>query len=257
MPAATDSRAVPRLSHGRVRCMVPRQPNAEGPVSFSLERIAVAFALGYVALFVSLIAFTTNGPDPTLKPADEMARAVSEGDAMRASALLGFAAALAFAGFAVCLAFMVVRRGHRLASALIVAAGAVVVATDAISSAALIVAVEAADRNLGAGVFAAFGDLHTAALLLEIAPIGVVLLLAWRAGLGRIVSWAGIVVGVGCLLAPGAEMSRDFDQGPFGFAVVVWFIGLPLWLIATSIVLLRRGTQPHADRVLEQLDRPA
>jgi hypothetical protein len=48
------------------------------------------------------------------------------------------------------------------------------------------------------------------------------------------------------VLAAGAAMSRDFDQvhragGPFGFAVVLWFIGLPIWLIVTSIVLLRRG----------------
>src|SRR6476619_6343078 len=48
-------------------------------VSLPIERLAALFALAYVGLFVGLIAFTTNGPDPTLQPADEMARAVSEG----------------------------------------------------------------------------------------------------------------------------------------------------------------------------------
>ena len=215
-------------------------------VSLPLTRIAALFALGYVALFIGLIAFTTNGPDPTLRPGDEMARAVTEGGAMRASALLGFAASLSFAGFAVSLAVLLARSGDVLGAALTAVSGGLVAAIDAISAAALIVAVEAADRGLGAGVFAAFGDLHTAALLLELPPVGFVLVFAWRAQLGRVVSWLGLVVGAGCVLGPAAAMSQDFDRGPFGFAVVIWFVGLPLWLIATSIVLLRRSRQADA-----------
>ena len=53
-------------------------------MSLPIERLAALFALAYVGLFVGLIAFTTNGPDAMLQPADEMARAVSEGTAMRA-----------------------------------------------------------------------------------------------------------------------------------------------------------------------------
>ncbi|MEK6274958.1 MAG: hypothetical protein AABM30_06410 [Actinomycetota bacterium] len=216
-----------------------------------MERIAAALGLAYVALFASLLAFTTDGPDPTLPPAEEMARAVSESGAMRASALLGFAASLAFAGFAACLALILVRRGETVAAVLTAVAGAVAGATAATSFAALIVAVEAADRDLGAGVFASFGDLHTAALLLELPAVGVVLLMAWRAGLGRIVSWMGIVVGIGCVVAAGAVMSEDFDHGPLGIAIFIWFVGLPLWLIATSTVLIRRGAQPAARPALE------
>lgn len=82
-------------------------------MSLPIERLAALFALAYVGLFVGLIAFTTNGPDATLQPADEMARAVSEGTAMRASALLGFAASIAFSGFATCLApHAPAARGH-------------------------------------------------------------------------------------------------------------------------------------------------
>ena len=44
----------------------------------SLDRLAAVFALGYVGLFAGLIMFTAEGPDPTLPPAEEMARAVSE-----------------------------------------------------------------------------------------------------------------------------------------------------------------------------------
>ena len=117
------------------------------------------------------------------------------------------------------------------------------------SAAGLIVAVEAADRALGADVFAAFGDLHTAALLLELAPLGIVLIVAWRARLGRVVSWMGLVVGIGCVIASGAVMSQDFDRGPLGIAVVVWFLGLPLWLVATSIVLIQRGARPEGSPV--------
>jgi hypothetical protein len=214
-----------------------------GFVPIPIERLAALFAVAYVGLFVSLVAFTTDGPDPTLRPADEIARAVSEGTAMRASALLGFAASIAFSGFAICVALMLLRRGDTRGAALTAVAGGLVAAIDAVSAAALITAVEAADRDLGAGVFAAFGDLHTAALLFELPTVGFVLLLTWRVHLGRIVSWLGVAVGLGCILAAGAVMSRDFDRGPFGFAVVIWFIGLPIWLVVTAIVLLRRGSQ--------------
>jgi len=216
----------------------------------SLDGLAAAFALGYVGLFASLLIFTTDGPDPTLPPAEEMARAVSESGAMRASALLAFAAGLSFAGFAACLVLMLARRGETAAAVLTALAAAVATAIDGVSAAALVVSVEAADRALSADVFAAFGDLHTAALLFELAPLGVVLILAWRAGLGRPLSWTGLVVGIGCVIASGAAMSEEFDRGPLGIAVVIWFLGLPLWLIATSIVLLRRREQPDASPVL-------
>ena len=134
-------------------------------MSLPIERLAALFALAYVGLFVGLIAFTTNGPDATLQPADEMARAV-EGMRMRASALLGFAASIAFSGFATGL-LHVLRLGDTRGAALTAVAGGLVeAAIDAVSAAALITAVEAADRDLGAGVLAASpGDLHTAALL--------------------------------------------------------------------------------------------
>jgi hypothetical protein len=225
-------------------------------MSLALDRLAALFALAYVGLFVGLIAFTTNGPDPTLQPADEMARAVSEGSAMRASALLGFAGSIALAGFATCLALMLLRGGDARGAAFMAVAGVLVAAIDAVSAAALITAVEAADRDLGAGVFAAFGDLHTAALLFELPAVGFVVLLAWRVHLGRIVSWLGAVVGLGCVLAVAAVMSRDFDQGPFGFAVMIWFIGLPIWLVVTSIVLLRRRDQ-IASSVASDVASPA
>ena len=210
-------------------------------MTHSLERMAAGFALGYVVLFASLLAFTTDGPDPTLPAKEEMARAVSEGTAMRASALLGFAAALSFAGFTVCLALMLMRQGDQLGAALTATAGGVSAAVDAVSAAALVVAVEAAGRGLSADVFAAFGDLHTGALLLQLAPVGIVLLLAWRVKLGRLVSWLGVVVGVGCIVGTGAAMSQDFDRGPLGIGVFMWFIGLPVWLIVTSVVLVRRS----------------
>ena len=221
-------------------------------MSLSLDRLAAVFALGYVGLFAGLIMFTAEGPDPTLPPAEEMARAVSESGAIRASAVLLLASSLAFAGFAACLALILARRGETTAAALTAVAGAVATATKLTSAAGLIVAVEAADRAHSADVFAAFGDLHTAALLFALAPVGVVLLMAWRAGLGRTVSWIGIVVGI---VAAGAVMSEEFDRGPLGIAVVIWFLGLPVWLIATSIVLIRRGT--HHPQVVASSDEPS
>ena len=38
-------------------------------MSLSLDRLAAAFALGYVGLFAGLIMFTAEGPDPTFAAA--------------------------------------------------------------------------------------------------------------------------------------------------------------------------------------------
>ena len=114
-------------------------------MSLSLDRLAAVFALGYVGLFAGLIMFTAEGPDPTLPPAEEMARAVSESGAIRASAVLLLASSLAFAGFAACLALILARRGETTAAALTAVAGAVATATKLTSAAELIVTVEAAD----------------------------------------------------------------------------------------------------------------
>ena len=220
-------------------------------MSVSLERFTAAFALVYVALFVSLVAFTTTGPDPTLAPEIEMSRALSEATALRASAVLGLGTDVAFAGFAVGLALIMLRLGDARGGALTATAGGVAAAIGAVSFSALVVSVEAAKRGLGADVFAAFGDMHTAALLAELAPMGFVLLLAWRAGLGRVASWLGLVVGLASVIGAGSVMSTKLDQGPLGLLVFVWFIGLPLWLVVTSVALLRRREESAAAALIE------
>lgn len=214
-----------------------------GDVLSKLERLAALFAIGYVVFFASVLLFTVNGPDPTEPIASEAARAVSEAGQMRLSALLGFFADLALAGFAVSLGRILARQGRRLAGGLAAAAGTAAAAVGAVSSAALIVAVQSAKRDYGADVFAAFGDLHTAALLLQLAPVGALLLAASFGGLGRVLSALAILVGAGCIIGSAAVMSAQFDRGPLGFGVVIWFVGLPLWLIATSVVLWRRGAR--------------
>jgi hypothetical protein len=42
-----------------------------------------------------------------------------------------------------------------------------------------------------------------------------------------------------------ALLSVKFDEGPFGPAVMVVFFGMPLWVVATSVGLLRgHGSAP-------------
>ncbi len=50
-------------------------------------------------------------------------------------------------------------------------------------------------------------------------------------------------------------MSEEFDRGPLEPAVVLWFLGLPLWLIAASIVLGRRGVGKRPSNRLSCRDR--
>jgi hypothetical protein len=209
-----------------------------------LERLAAAAGLAAIGFYVCLLAFTTDGPRPDEPVAAEAARIAANTDAIRASAVLGVGGGLCLTAFVILLALGAPRRG--VAAVIAIVGATVFCALDLVSEAAITASAQSADTGLGAAAIMSFGHLHTAALLLAFTPLGVALAAlanAWPRG--RVARWSAYLIAVGGVVAVPALLSVKFDEGPFGPAVMVVFFGMPLWVVATSVGLLRgHGSAP-------------
>jgi len=210
----------------------------------TLHRVAGLCGLAYVTLLVLNIVVTTTGPLPNGSISAEAARVAAEGIEVRWSALLGLCSTAAFGGFVVGLTLIAVHRGRPAAAAVMAAGGLVHCAVWMVSFAALAAAAQAAQTGLTADATMAMGQLHSTALLLGFAPAGAVLLASAASGIWRRVGTvAALVVGVAALVAPACVLSIDMDMGPLGAVLVVAFWGIPAWVAAGAITLLRRHRQ--------------
>jgi len=199
--------------------------------------------LAAIGLYGALLAFTTDGPRPNEPVAAEAVRIAADAEAVRASAVLGAAAGLCLTAFIVLLALAAPRRGPAAITAVV--AATVFCALDMVSAAAIAASAQSADTGLGPAAIMSFGHLHTTALLLAFAPLGVALAaLATAWPRRRIARWSAYAIAAGGLLSMAALLSVNFDEGPFGPAVVVIFFGMPLWVLATSVSVLRDSRSP-------------
>ena len=207
-----------------------------------LARFAGACGIGAVAAFAANIMFTTDGPRPDEPAAAEAARIANEATQIRASALLLLIEALPTLAFLVVLAVVMARLGSLVLAVTAVAFGATATAVSVVSAAAL--ASAPAVTELGPGLVLALGDLHTTTLLAAASLLGVS---AVAIGSGPVLPrWSRVsATGVGITgILSGAIMAvDDFDlgAGPLAIALFLWFLGWPLWLLATSIRLVTRG----------------
>ena len=88
------------------------------------------------------------------------------------------------------------------------------------------------------------GHLHSTTLLISFAPLGAFVIAAGAALRGAVPGWTrwlGLVVGACGVVGAAAILSVKLDTGPLGLPVVVIFLGFPVWVLAVSIPLLRRG----------------
>jgi hypothetical protein len=203
---------------------------------------ALVMALGgllFAVLLVVNVLTTTDGPDPVEPAAREAARIAAHVPAIRWSGLLGLVGDVAFGAFGVGAALVVRRLGDDLRAALIVAAAVTTAALWSCSDAALVASAQAAQGGLSADVTMIMGHLHSTTLIAGFAPAGATVLLASVAGLfGRATRATGTLVGAAGLLASTALLSPSLDRGPMGIAVVIVFLGLPLWLVIVAAPLL-------------------
>ena len=196
-------------------------------------------ALLYALLLIVNVVTTTDGPDPVEAAAREAARIAAHATAIRWSGLLGLLGALAFGGFGVGAALLTRSRGREVLATLIAAASVTTAALWACSFAALIASAQAAQGGLSSDATVLMGHLHSTSLIAGFAPAGGAVLLCCAAGLfGRMVRVVGTVPGVAGVVACTALLSSSLDRGPLGFAVVVVFLGLPLWLLLVAAVVL-------------------
>jgi hypothetical protein len=222
----------------------------------TLHRVTALCGLAYVTLLVLNIAVTTTGPLPNGSVPAEAARMASEGIEVRLSALLGLFGTAAFGGFVVGLALLAVYRGRLAAAAVMAAGGVVHCAVWMVSFAALADSAQAAQTGLPAEATMAMGHLHSTTLLLGFAPAGVVLIASAAAGIWRrIGTIAALLVALAALVAPACVLSIDMDMGPRGAPLVVAFWGIPAWIAAGAITLLRRHPQA-APRVVTAAAHP-
>jgi hypothetical protein len=210
-------------------------------MSFRLTRGTAVAGLLYVVLLVTNVAGTTDGPRPNAPAVREAARIAAHGTAIRWSALLGVLGALAFCAFTTGLALIVASTGRSVAAAAVAAAGAVAATVSLLSFSALAAAAQSAQRGAPATLTIGFGDLHSVTLLASFAVMGVVLAAAVGSGVVR--SRAGrlaTVVLAGAGLASAAlVLDVRLDAGPFGAVVVLPFVGIPIWVAALSVAMLR------------------
>ena len=200
---------------------------------------ARAMALGgllFAVLLVVNVLTTANGPDPVEPAAREAARIAAHATAIRWSGLLGLLGHVAFGAFGMGAALVVRgRRGSDVVAALIAAAAVTAAALWSCSDAALVASAQAAQGGLSANVTMIMGQLHSTTLIAGFAPAGAAVLLASVAGsFGRATRATGTLVGVAGLLACTALLSPSLDRGPMGIAVVIVFLGLPLWLVMVA-----------------------
>lgn len=214
------------------------------------RRATASCGLSFVVLFVLGTVVTTTGPLPNGSVESEAARMASEGGDVRLAGLFGLFATMSFTVFALGLALLAFHR--RAAAPAVVSAGGGLVfgAVWIVSFAAVVASAQAAQTGLSPDATMAMGHLHSVSLLLGFAPAGAVLLSSAAAGLwGRTLSVAAVLVGAAAMTAPATLLSVDLDRGPLAALVGASFLGLPVWVTAAAITLLRRRstTQAHAE----------
>jgi hypothetical protein len=203
-----------------------------------LERLAAAAGLVAIGLYIGLLAFTTEGPRPNEPVAAEAARITAHSDAIRASAVLGAAGGICLTAFVLLLALAAPRRGPAAAAAVV--SITIFCALDLVSEAAVAASAQSADTGLGPAAIMSFGHLHSTTLLLALAPLGLslsALATAWPRR--RPARWGAYLIAVGGLLCVLTLLSVKLDEGPFGPGPMIVFFGMPIWVTATSIGLLR------------------
>ena len=208
-------------------------------------RVMAVGGMLFAVLLVVNVTTTASGPDPVLPATTEAARIAAHATAIRWSGLLGLLGAQAFGAFGIGAALVARGRGADLLAALTAAAAVTTAALWSCSFAALVASAQAAQRGLSPDATMIMGHLHSTTLIAGFAPAGATLLLSCAAGtFGRATRATGALVGAAGLLASTALLSPSLDRGPMGIAVVVVFLGLPLWLLVMAVpVLLGRATR--------------
>jgi hypothetical protein len=208
-------------------------------------RVMAVGGLLFAVLLVVNVMTTANGPDPVEPAATEAARIAAHATAIRWSGLLGLLGDLAFGAFGVGAGLVARAWGADLLAALTGAAALITVGLWSCSDAALVASAQAAQGGLSTDATMIMGHLHSTTLIAGFAPAGATLLFCCAADMfGRATRATGSVVGAAGVLASTALLSPSLDRGPMGIAVVVVFLGLPLWLLVMAVpVLLGRSAR--------------
>jgi hypothetical protein len=211
-------------------------------MTITYERLAGIAGLTAIATFVANLSFTAEGPSPVADPVVESARIAADSDAIRLSAVLGAVGGIGLAAFVLLLALAASERS--LAQTVAILSAGVFCALDLTSEAALAASAQSADTGLGPDAVMSFGHLHSTTLLIAFAPLAISFAaVAHTRTSARATRWSAVLLAIAGSLTLLTLLSAKLDEGPFGVAVVIVFLGMPIWIVALSIGLLR------ADRI--------
>jgi hypothetical protein len=210
------------------------------------ERIGpIAGLLALVLLFVNLVA-TRESPKPDTPTGKMVTELLDHRNAYVASAALIFAQAVLLLVFAVAIAAVVDRKDSWVGRAASPAGGAASVLAMA-SAVSLIAAVFTVDHERTGAAWVPI-EFHTFFLASTAVPLAAFLLAVGAAAISagtlhRVLAWASVAIGVGLAFGGLYGFGAEVDGGVFG---AVWFVSgvaFFLWIVVTSIRLLRRGDE--------------
>jgi len=220
----------------------------------TLDRVGAAAGIAAVALLVTLIAGLPALPGPD-SPIEEIAEAAF---ADRGSLLLGsylgalMGGALLVFGAAVA---AVIRRADGDEGWWIVAlAGTAATAIGIVSNALVVAFVRAVENGAqGDALWVGYSGDHALGTLIAV-PLGVFL---FGAGMGarasgalpRWLAWVAIVSATALIVGAGSITGGELEGGPLAVPLLLGYLGLLVWIVATSVVL-GRG-RPSSFRAVE------
>jgi hypothetical protein len=154
---------------------------------------------------------------------------------------------------------LVTRSGRTVAGAALAAAGVVTTAVWVVSFAALAAAAQSVQTGARPDLTMALGDLHSVTLLMSFATAGATLLAAVAGDAVRSRTWRAVIILIACAGVASAALVLDVrvDTGPFGFIVILPFWGLPVWIAAISVRLVRDRLVVDATTVAAAIARQA
>jgi hypothetical protein len=218
------------------------------------ERLAAAGGIAFVALIVA--SFLTPGtPDRGAVDAAIASELTDERTGILFGVYLGGLATIAFLAFAGGLWHALRRVEGEIAGASVLSlVGAVLTAAGIlVANGAVLALVYAADEGRNAGVLRALLELGDAAFIpggfaLAVFLGGTALSAIPTGALPRWLGWPAAVLAAAYVVSLGGIFSEQDEGGALGAAFFVTLLMTFLWVLATSIVLLRREAAPGRAR---------
>jgi hypothetical protein len=223
----------------------PKEKHVSQTSGRSLDRVGAVAGIAAVALLVTLIAVLPAQPGPDRPIAEITQSAIDDRSSLLLGSYLGALMAGALLVFGAAVAAVVRRASPDSGWWIVALVGIGGTAAVGIVSNALVVAfVRAVEHGArGESLWIGYSGDHALGTLMAV-PLGIFLL---GAGLGarasealpRWLAWVAVAGAAGLLVGAGSITGDELEGGPLAIPLVLGFLALLVWIVATSVVLWR------------------